>query len=88
LLPVSVSAEYYGRPVGQAVIFCSCGFFLLSLFSSPILRGRRLDVYRTSTHDDGLSANLKCMSEMCCTQLAENTWRKIMQKNSYLRTIA
>ena len=24
----------------------------------------------------GLSANLECMSEMCCTQLAENTGRK------------
>jgi len=24
----------------------------------------------------GLSANLECMSEMCCTRLAENTGRK------------
>jgi len=24
----------------------------------------------------GLSANLECRSEMCCTWLAENTWRK------------
>jgi len=24
----------------------------------------------------GLSANLECMSEMCCTRLAENTRRK------------
>jgi len=39
---------------GQANIFLPCGFFfcllLLSLFSSPNLSGRRLDVYRTSTH--------------------------------------
>jgi len=34
---------YYGRPVGQAIIFCSCG--LVSVFSSPILSRRRLSVY-------------------------------------------
>jgi len=42
--------------IGQAIIFCSCGFYLLLsffLFSSPILSGRMLlvDVYYTSTHD-------------------------------------
>ena len=38
------------------VIFCSCGYFILSFsfFSSPILSGRRLDVYHTSTHDVAL----------------------------------
>ena len=29
-------------------------FYLSFLFSPPILRGRRLDVYRTSTHDVAL----------------------------------
>ena len=29
----------------------------------------------------GLSANLECRSEMCCTRLAGNTGRKMMQKN-------
>ena len=54
-----------------------CGFFLsiffLSLFlSSPNLSGRRLDVCHTSTHGVALiSANLECMSEMCCKRLAE-----------------
>ena len=48
--------------------------FLL-LFFSPNLSGRRLDVYHTSTQC-GLSANLECWSEMCCTQLAGNTGRK------------
>ena len=36
---------------GQAIIFCSCGFYLSSsffFFSSPILGGRKLDVYHTS----------------------------------------
>jgi len=39
----------------------------------------------------GLSANLQCMSEMCCTrltQLAENTRHKNYSKNRHLRRIA
>jgi len=30
----------------------------------------------------GLSANLECRSEMCCTRLAGNTGRKMMQKTA------
>jgi len=66
--------------IGQAIIFLPCGFFLLSSFflsfSSPNLSGRRSNVYYTSTHDCGLSANLECRSEMCCTRPAGNTGRK------------
>jgi len=40
----------YGRP-----IFLPCGFYLSSLFSSPNLSGRRLDVYHTSTHGVALA---------------------------------
>ena len=36
----------------------------------------------------GLSANLECMSEMCCTRLAENTGRKNYAKYRHIRTIA
>ena len=36
----------------------------------------------------GLSANLECMSEMCCTPLAENTGRQNEAKSRHLRTIA
>jgi len=57
-------------------------------FSLPNLSGRRLDVYHTSTHQVWLSINLECMSEMCCTRLAENTERKNDAKNRHLRTIA
>ena len=43
---------------GQAIIFCSCGFCLLSFlflsFSSPNLSDRRLDVYHISVHDVAL----------------------------------
>jgi len=64
------------RTNGQAIIFLPCGFcLLLSSFFSPNLNGRRLDIYRTSTHC-GLSANLECRSEMCCARLAGNTARK------------
>jgi len=63
------------------VVSFSSSFFL---FSSPNLSGRRLDVYHTSTHGEGLTANLECRSEMCCTRLAENTGCK----NRHLDTIA
>jgi len=48
-------------------------WFLSSIFfySSPNLSSRRLDVYHTSTRC-GLSANLRCRSEMYCTRLAGN----------------
>jgi len=36
----------------------------------------------------GLSANLECRSEMCCTPLAENTGRKKSPKIRHRRTIA
>ena len=55
------------------IIFLPCGFYLSIFFYSSLnLSGRRLDVYRTDTWC-GLSANLECMSEMCCTRLARNT---------------
>jgi len=57
---------------GHAIMFYSCGFFL---FSSPILNGRRLDVYDTSMHHVAL-VQIECRSEMCCTRLAENAGRK------------
>ena len=57
-------------------------------FSSPNLSRRRLDVCHTSTQWCGLSANLRCRSETCCTRLAENTGRKKVAKNRHLGTIA
>jgi len=79
---------------GQAIIFYPCDLYVSSsslfffFFSSTNLSGRRLDVYHTSIHDDcGLSADLECMSEMCCTRLAENTRRKNYLKNRHLHTI-
>ena len=55
-------------------------FLSFFFFSSHNLSCRRLDVYHTFTHGEepksGLSANLECRSEMCCTRLAGNTGRK------------
>ena len=79
--------SYYGRP---AYTFLPCGFFLLSsifFFSSPNLSGRRLDVPYFHTWC-GLSANLECRSEMCCTRIAGNTGHKNDANNHHLRTIA
>ena len=63
--------------IGQAIIFLPCGFFLsFFVFSSPHLSGRRLDVLPYFHTWCDLSANLECMSEMCCTRLTGNTGRK------------
>ena len=74
------------------IIFSSCGTFLSSssffFFFLPNPSGRRLDVYHTSTHRVAFSANLECMSEKCCTRLAENAGRKKSPKIGHLRTIA
>jgi len=75
--------------MGRPLYFAAVVTFFFFLFSSPILSGRKLDVYRTSTHDVcGLSANLECRSEMCCIRIAENTGRKKSPKNRHLRNIA
>jgi len=47
-------------------------FLFFFFFLAYILSRRRLDVYHTSTPDVAINANLECMSEMCCTQLAED----------------
>jgi len=68
--------------VGQAIIFSSCRlcsiFFLSSFFGC-------LPYFHTWC---GLSANLRCRSETCCTRLTENTGRKKVDNNRYLDTIA
>ena len=80
---VSIFMAALCRLIGKAIIFLSCGFFLsifLSFFpsfSSPNLSRRRLNVYHTSNPTRcGLSANLGCRSETCCTRLDVNTGRK------------
>ena len=74
--------------IGQTIIFLPCDFYLLSfffLFSSPNLVDWCLPYLHTWC---GLSANLRCMSETCCTRLAGNAGRKKVAKNRHLGTIA
>jgi len=68
---------------GQAIIFCSCGFCLSSLFFFFFLAYSQrsqigcLPYFHTRC---GLSANLECMSEICCTRLVEIQDAKTTQK--------
>ena len=72
------------------IIFLPCGFFFFLsffFFFLAYLRGRSgcLPYFYTWC---GLSANLECRSEMCCTRFAGNTGRKNDAKNHHLGTIA
>jgi len=60
-------------------------FFFFSLAYSQLLQIGCLPYFHTWC---GLSANLGCMSEMCCMRLAENTGCKKSPKIRHLRTIA
>jgi len=69
----------------RTLYFCPVVSFFF-FYSSPNLSRWRLDVYRTSTQPwCGLSANLGCTSETCCTRLAGNTGRKKVAKNRSLK---
>ena len=65
------------------------GFYLSSsFFFFPRLIAAAADWMSTILrHRCGLSANLECRSEMCCTRLAGNTGRKNDAKNRHQRTI-
>jgi len=95
----------YGRPVGQAIIFCSCGFFFMAALHSscghsilplwfllsfflPYSQPSQIACLPYFHTWCGISANLECRSEMCCTRLGENIGCKNYAKNPHLRTIA
>jgi len=74
------------------IIFYPCCFYISSSFSlsfflvqSQLSHIGCLPYFYTWCC---LSVNLECMSEMCCTWLAENTGRKNCTKNRHLCTIA
>ena len=69
--------------IGQTIIFSSCGFFPSSSFFPRLISC--LPYFHTWC---GLSANLRCRSETCCTRLAGNAGRKNVAKNRHLGTIA
>jgi len=68
------------------ILSCSCSFFFFFLLflSFFLAYSRRSQIGCLSYFHKrcGLSANLECRSELCCTRLAENTWRKNYAKKS------
>jgi len=77
---------FYGRPIGigQVIILLPCGFFfyLFLFFSSPNLSRPDLMSVILAHIWCGLSANLGCRSETCCTRLAEKYRTQKITKNS------
>ena len=56
-------SSYYGHPIGQATIFCSCFFFLLDSFFFLACSQQSQIGYRPYFHTwCGLSVNLECSS--------------------------
>jgi len=63
--------------------------FFFFLFSSSILNSRMQTGCLRYVHTwCGLSANLECRSEMCCTRLAENTGRKNSPSAPHRKTLS
>jgi len=77
----------YGRPLylHPVSFFLSSFFFLYPRLISAVRDWMSIPYFRTWC---GLSENLECTSETCCTRLAENTGRKKVAKNRHLGTIA
>jgi len=64
---------FWWPPYGilKAIIFLSCGFYVLSFFLFPYLISAVADWMSTILlHVVRPSANLECRSEMCCMRLA------------------
>ena len=68
------------------IIFYRCGFFFL-LFFLAYSKQSEIGCLPYFHSWCGLSANLECRSELCCTRLAENTGHKNYAKNHHLCTI-
>jgi len=87
VVDVLISFFVAAHSIGQAIIFCSCGYYFLSSFFPRLFSA--VGNWMSTTHDVALvSANLECRSGTCCTRLAEDTGCKNYTKNHHLRTIA
>ena len=76
--------------IGQAIIFSCCDFYLSIYRSSFFVPWSQRPHIGCLTYFDtwcSLSANLECMSEMCCTRLAENTGRKKSPNETFRMSI-
>ena len=67
----------YGCPIGQAITFCSCGFFFFFFAYSQWSQIGYLPYFNTWC---GLSANLRCRSETCWHGSLKIQDAKITQK--------
>ena len=79
-----------GRLSGWALahILVLSSFFFLLLFFPRLISAVGDWMFTILWHTwCGLSSNLRCRSETCCTRLAENTGRKKVAKNRHLGTI-
>ena len=69
--------DIYGRPIctgNRADHYIFALWFLSFFFLFLVAKSQRSEIACLPYFDTwcGLSANLECMSEMCCTRLAEN----------------
>jgi len=62
--------------IGQTIIFLPCGFYLFSFFFLAYSQRSEIGCLPYFHTWCGFSADLECMSEMCCMWLSENTGRK------------
>ena len=74
--------------VGQAIIFCSCGYYLSSFFFPRLFSAVADWMSTILPHVMCFSVNLECMSEIFYTRLAANTGHKSDAKNRHLRSVA
>jgi len=82
--PYGIGRPLYFHPVVYFIFFFLSFFFLFPRLISAVADWMSTILYTWC----GLSANLGCRSEMCCTRLAGNTGRKNDAKNRHLCTIA
>ena len=74
--------------IGQTIIFLPCGFFFFFFFFFALPQLSQIGCLPYFHTWCGLSANLGCRSETCCTRLAENAGCKKVAKNRHLGIIA
>ena len=86
ILIIAALRTRYGHYI--FVLWFLLSFFFFLLFFLALSQPPHIGCLPYSYTWCGLSANLECRSEMCCTLLAANTGRKKVAKNRHLGTIA
>jgi len=76
------------RVADADIIFSSCGYFFLLLFFPCLMSAAQTGCLPYFHTWCGLSANLGCRSETCCTRLAENTGCKNLPSTHHRTTLS